>query len=391
MVLQKDHQEYTSPQRIISGGGSIAHLGNVLTSLGCKNPLIVTDAYQFQGGRIAEVVARLQAEGISSSVYHRVSPDPTVSCVQAGLEVLKGRACDSVVAIGGGSPIDAAKAMSVLATNDGALAQYAGYHLIPKRGLPMVAVPTTSGTGSEATRVAVITDEQRQVKMMLLDNALLPDAAIVDYRLAMTMPAELTAYVGVDTLTHGLEAYVSAKANAMSDPLAISCMSLVNQHLLSAFNHPDDEIAREGMAVAACHGGMAFSNSSVCLVHGMSRPLGAVYHLAHGLSNAVLLPSITRYSLPGRLQRYASVARLFGVASPDAPDHVAAEALVEALESLNRRLGIPRLRDCVNVPYPAFAASVPKMSVDALASGSPDRNPVVPGAAEIERLYLACW
>src|SRR5690606_3418496 len=155
-----------------------------------------------------------------------VTPDPTVANVEEGLAMFKQHACDVIVALGGGSPIDAAKAIAIRATNEGPLHRYAGYHQIPNAGVPLIAVPTTAGTGSEATQVAVITDTERQVKMMMFDNALLPDIAIVDFQLSMSMPPPLTAYVGIDTLTHGLEAYVSKRQNPFSDPFALSCIRL---------------------------------------------------------------------------------------------------------------------------------------------------------------------
>lgn len=383
--------DFNAPRQIIAGGGTFGKLPELVIGLKGTHVLIVTDGYLLEQGLVREAISSLSEAGIKSVVFHRISPDPTMDSVLEGLALLRQHSCDAIVALGGGSPIDAAKAISVLATNDGPLTRYAGYHLIPNPGLPLIAVPTTAGTGSEATRVAVITDELRQVKMMLFDNALLPDIALVDYRLSMTMPPHLTAYVGVDTLTHGLEAYVSKKRNPFSDPIALSCIGLVGQHLLRAYTCPTDEAAREGMAIAACQGGLAFSNSSVCLVHGMSRPLGAVYHLAHGLSNAILLPAVTRFSVAGCEARYATAARTMGVVAPELTDVEAADALVYALEAMNRQLNVPRLRDCVGVSRATFEQSVSKMAADALASGSPQNNPVVPTTTEIEQLYLRCW
>ena len=252
-------------------------------------------------------------------------------------------------------------------------------------------MPTTAGTGSEATKVAVITDTSRQVKMMILDQKLMPSAAIVDFELSMSMPAALTAHVGVDTLTHGIEAYVSKKANAMTDPLAMSSIRLTSRHLLTAFQEPGNRPARAAMAVAACHGGMAFTNSGLCLVHGMSRPVGALYHLAHGLSNAVLLPAVTRFSLDGAMARYAEVARAMGLAGAGDGDENAARSLVDGLEKLNRDLSIPRLGECIPAGRERFESTLAKMAGDALASGSPGNNPVVPTAEQIVALYREAW
>lgn len=383
--------DFNAPRRIVAGGGTFRRLPEMVKLVNGTNVLIVTDGYLLEQGLVGEAVNCLSESGIGSVVFHGVSPDPSIDSVQEGLGLLREHSCDVIVALGGGSPIDAAKAISILATNEGPLERYVGYHQVPNPGIPLIAVPTTAGTGSEATRVAVITDNQRQVKMMLFDNALLPDIAVVDYQLSRTMPPQLTAYVGVDTLTHGLEAYVSKRQNPFSDPFALSCIGLVGRHLLEAYEHPEDDEAREGMAIAACHGGLAFSNSSVCLVHGMSRPLGAVYHLAHGLSNAILLPTVVRFSMAGCVERYATAARTMGVIPLELSGLEAAEALVHALEVLNKRLNVPRLRDCVGVSLALFEQSVGKMAADALASGSPQNNPVVPTLAEIEQLYLNCW
>jgi alcohol dehydrogenase class IV len=289
--------------------------------------------------------------------------------------------------LGGGSPMDAAKAIAVLATNPSPLALYAGYHRIPRPGLPLVVIPTTAGTGSEVTKVAVITDTERDVKMMILDAHLLPRVALVDYELSLTMPPALTAHVGVDTLTHGIEAYVSRKANALADPLALSCIRLVAENLRAAYHDPSSRAAREAMMTAACLGGMAFANSSVCLVHGMSRPIGAHFHVPHGLSNAVLLPDVTRYSLPGAVVRYATISRTVGAAVEGDSDETAGRALIDYLQTLNRELGIGRLSDVVKVDPPTFESKLAALAEAALESGSPQNNPIVPTRDDIITLY----
>ena len=322
------------PPSILFGAGSRFRLSQELRKLDVSRVLLVTDQRLRDTETIGSLCAQLKGDGIEASIFSEVQPDPTDQNVLAGLASLRGCEADAIVAVGGGSVMDAAKIIGVAATNSESLPDFQGYHRIPKRGLPLVAVPTTAGTGSEATKVAVITDTERQVKMMIFDPKILPRVAIVDYELSMTMPAALTAYVGVDTLVHGIEAYVSKKANGMTDPLALSCIQLTARYLRTAQKEPDNREAREGMALAACHGGMAFSNSSVCLVHGMSRPIGAVFHLPHGLSNAVLLPAVTRFSIAGAPERYARVSQEMGWR----------EGLVDGLERLNEELGIPKLR-----------------------------------------------
>jgi alcohol dehydrogenase class IV len=379
------------PSAILVGGGVSQQLAAQATRLGGRRALLVTDATMVSSGLAGRCVEQLKAAGIPTAVFSGVQPDPTDHNVRDGLQLLQQESCDFIIGLGGGSPMDAAKVIAVAATNAGPIREFAGYHRIPGTGLPLGLIPTTAGTGSEVTKAAVITDTERDVKMMMLDVHLLARVALVDYELSLTMPASLTAHVGVDTFTHGLEAYVSRKANAMTDPMAVECMRLTAAHLLTAWQEPGNRPAREGMMLAACLGGMAFANSSVCLVHGMSRPIGAIFHLAHGLSNALLLPEVTRWSMPGAMPRYAQVARLIGAAKGASSDEAAAATLPEYLERWNGRLGIGRLRDFIKADRSVFEEKLPAMAEAALASGSPQNNPVVPTAAEIIELYRKVW
>jgi alcohol dehydrogenase class IV len=379
------------PGVVLHGGGSRHRLPGLVRELGGSRVLLVTDPGVIQLGAAAEIIAILEKEGLSVAVFDQVQPDPTDENVAAGLAALKAHRVDIIVALGGGSPIDAAKVISICPTNPSPLSEFMGLHKIRHAGLPLIAVPTTAGTGSEATKVAVITDTTRGVKMMMLSAPLLPRAAIVDYQLTLSMPKGLTAAVGVDTLTHGIEAYVSRKANNFTDPLALKCIELTALHLRTAWAEPSHRAAREGMMLAATLGGMAFSNSSVCLVHGMSRPIGAVFHLPHGLSNAILLPAVTRFSIEGAPSRYATIARTTGCVKFTASDADACAALIQWLEQLNADLELPRLSQCRGVTRAQRDSSIEKMSADALASGSPANNPVVPSSAQIEHLYRETW
>ena len=377
-----DSRRFDIPTTIIHGGGCRQQLPGLAQECGGSRVLLVTDAGMVQLGVAGEVAGLLTAAGLAVAVFDAVQPDPTDANVAAGVAALTAHGADLIVAVGGGSPMDAAKVMAVRGANPGPLAEYAGRHKIARAGLPLIAVPTTAGTGSEATKVAVITDTTRQVKMMMLSAPLLPRAAVVDFELTLSMPAALTAAVGVDTLTHGIEAYVSRQANALTDPLALQCVALAAQHLPVAWAEPGNRAARAGMMLAATLGGMAFANSSVALVHGMSRPIGALFHVPHGLSNAVLLPTVTRYSLGAAPERYAAVARAAGCEPA---------RFVDWLEQLNVALQLPRLSQCRGVTRPAFEAGVEKMAADALASGSPANNPRVPTAAEVVALYQEAW
>jgi alcohol dehydrogenase class IV len=379
--------QFNVPATIITGAGASREVAPQLTRLGARRILLVTDAFMESSGVAGRFVSDLQHGHFEVTVFAKVQPDPTDTNVTDGVQAFREHRCEAIVALGGGSPIDAAKAIAILATNDAPLAQYQGYHKVPRAGAPLVVIPTTAGTGSEVSKVSVITDTARDVKMMMLDQHFLPTVALVDFELTLSMPASLTAHVGVDTLTHGIEAYVSRKATALSDPLALQCIALVAQHLETAWREPGNRAAREGMMLAATLGGMAFSNSSVALVHGMSRPIGAIFHVPHGLSNAVLLPTVTRFSLAGAPERFATVARTMRLCAANTATEKAGEALIAGLEQLNARLQVPRLRECRGVDRAKFETLLTKMATDALASGSPQNNPVVPTAEQIVALY----
>jgi alcohol dehydrogenase len=307
-----------------------------------------------------------------------------------GLAALRENECDGVIALGGGSSIDCAKAIAVMATNEGSIRDYAGIGKIKNPGLPLIAIPTTAGTGSEVTRVCIISDTENDVKMLLIDPHLTPTVAIVDPELTYSMPKALTAATGVDALTHAIEAYVSVKHQPITDALALSAISRISRNLTRAFRDASDEAAHVETMQGSLEAGMAFTNSSVCLVHGMSRPIGACFHLPHGLSNAILLPTVVEYSLSGTPERYRDVAVAMGLDVDPADLEAAGEALTQALKQLNRDVEIPGPAE-LNIDRKEWERLAPKMAADALASGSPSNNPKVPSAEEIVDLYMKLW
>lgn len=373
------------PPDVHVGGGVSERAGEVAASLGLARVLVVTDPVMVERGIAGPVSERLEAAGIAVATFSEIRGEPTTAEVDGALAALREHEADGVLAVGGGSSLDTGKAVAAMATNEGAIGDYAGYGKIPRPGLPLLAVPTTAGTGSEVTRVTVITDAEREVKMMVLDGHLLPRAALADWRLTLTSPPGLTAAVGVDSLTHAIEAFVSAKANPVCDLFALRAAALIAQHLRRAHADGGDEAAREALMLGSLLAGAAFSNASVALVHGMSRPIGAHFHVAHGLSNAVLLPTITRWSLEAAPARYAALARAMGVAGEEDSEERAGAALVEELEALNADLGIPRLGELAEREH--FERVVRDMAAAALQSGSPDFNPRRPTADEIVALY----
>ena len=384
-----------SPRLMLVGGGSVAELAGVLAKFGLSRPLVVTDPYMVRSGLLRRCLDPLEAAGIGAAVFSDTVPEPTDTVINAGAALLQAGVYDCLIGFGGGSPIDTAKAMSILAHGR---ASGAGSHMrdfkVPVQadaaGLPVIAIPTTAGTGSEATRFTVITDTERGEKMLIAGMGALPLAAVVDYELTFTVPNRITADTGVDSLTHALEAYVSRRANPYSDTQALAAMTLIGANLRTAYAEPDNARAREAMMLGAMQAGIAFTNSSVALVHGMSRPIGAAFHVPHGLSNAMLLPAITRFGLEAAQARYAEAARHIGFAGPADADAAAAEKLADGLAQLNHDLDVPTPGE-FGIDKTGWDTRLELMAEQALASGSPGNNPRVPTKAEIVSLYQVVW
>jgi alcohol dehydrogenase class IV len=376
----------TTPRLMAVGGGALAELPSMLARLGLTRPLIVTDPFLVSSGHLEQATGHLDRAGVPWKAFSDTVPDPTTAVVETGALRLAEGDFDSLVAIGGGSSIDTAKGMSVLVANGGQLRDYKVPAEIRNAGPPVVAIPTTAGTGSEVTRFTVISDTETDEKMLIAGLACCPIAAIVDYELTLTMPLRLTADTGLDSLTHAIEAYVSRRASLFTDGLAKSAMGLIARHIRGACAEPDNRAAREAMMLGATTAGMAFSNASVCLVHGMSRPIGAFFHVPHGLSNAMLLPEITAFSAPAALERYADCARAMGVAEEGEGSQAAVARLLDELRRLNEDLRVPTPRDW-GIDAERYEELLPVMASQALASGSPGNNPRVPTSDQIIDLY----
>ena len=376
----------TAPRLMAIGGGALAELPGLLARLGLARPLIVTDPYIAGCGILDRVTALLDGAGVPWSVFSDTVPDPTTDAIAAGVARLASGDFDSLVAVGGGSSIDTAKGMSVLFANGGQMRDYKVPNEIPRIGLPIVAVPTTAGTGSEVTRFTVVSDTETDEKMLIAGLACCPTAAIVDFELTLSMPLRLTADTGIDSLTHAIEAYVSRRASPYTDGLAKHAMGLIARNIRTACAEPQNRAAREAMMLGATNAGMAFSNASVALVHGMSRPIGAFFHVPHGLSNAMLLPEITAFSAPAALERYADCARAMGVAEEGEGSQAAVARLLDELHRLNQDLKVPS-PSAYGIERARYDELLPVMAEQALASGSPANNPRVPTSDEIIDLY----
>ncbi|MFC7365217.1 MULTISPECIES: iron-containing alcohol dehydrogenase [Bhargavaea] len=379
-------KEFLTPPSIVYLQGAFQQVGKQALNLKGTKALIISDAIMNKLGYVDECRKLLQIDGIESAIYLGVASEPTDDYVAETLRIFGEEHCDLVISLGGGSCIDTAKAVSILATNGGYIGDYmGGKKLAEQRPVPHIAIPTTAGTGAEATDATVITNITTQVKMMIKQPALMPEAAIVDPLLTLSTPPNVTAATGVDALSHAIEAYISRKAHPMTDMLALSAIRLIAANLQRSYNNAEDLEAKEAMTLGALQAGMAFSNASVCLVHGMSRPIGALFHVPHGFSNAMLLPAVLEYSKDACVERLADIGRIF---SPDEEmtDEEAAERTVQSVKELCHSLNIPNLKEW-GIDEVEFMNAREKMAKDALDSGSPSNNPKVPTAEEIIELY----
>ena len=378
------------PRIMEIGRDASQKLPAVLRSLAVTKPLIITDKMMVQLGYVDKIQALLAAVDIVADVFDDTVPEPTDSSIEAGVACIQNGAYDVIIALGGGSPIDSAKAIAILGKFGGEIRDYKFPRQVNESGLPIVAIPTTAGTGSEATKFTIITDEANNEKLLCVGLGFMPVAAIIDYSLTTSVPARTTADTGIDAMTHAIEAYVSQKRSPYSDAQALAALRLIGPNLQAAYHDGKNEAAREAMMLGSTLAGIAFCNSSVALVHGMSRPIGAFFHVPHGLSNAMLLPAVTEFSIPAAPERYADCARALGVADYADGMDTANEKLVRFLTDLNQELQVPSLAD-FGAEHADFEALVDTMCEQAFASGSPSNNPRVPNQAEMLALYRSLW
>lgn len=378
------------PRAMRVGAGALNELPAALSQLGLHAPAILTDPFLAGNGLLDRLLTILTQAGMKADAFDGIIPDPTVASVDAAVAFLGQGRYDCVIGFGGGSAMDTAKAAAILAARGGTMRALKAPHQENAPGLAIIAIPTTAGTGSEATRFTIITDEANDEKMLCAGLAYLPVLAIVDYELTLSKPLRLTADTGIDALTHAIEAYVSKLANPFSDSMALAAMRAIWPNLRRACEEPGNRAAREAMMVGSLQAGIAFSNASVALVHGMSRPIGAHFHVAHGLSNAMLMPAVTAWSAPAALTRYAECARAMGLAPVGEGDQAAVNRLVDALRDINRELSVPTPKS-YGIDEARWSELLPLMAEQALASGSPGNNPRVPDAATIQELYRQAW
>ncbi len=377
--------QFKAPSVIVNGPGAAKEVGNFAKGLG-KKALIVTDANLEKIGLPKEVMKSLEIAGVPFAIFSRVVIEPTQDNVEEGLKAYKDSGVDFLIAVGGGSSMDTAKAIGALATNTGKISDFMGANKISKPAAPLIAIPTTAGTGSEVTPFTIITDTGKDVKMLIASPNILPRVALVDPLMTLTMPQEITAATGLDALTHAIEAYGSVKAQPLTDTLALQAIRIIAANLRQAWSNGDNLEARTNMLIGSLHAGLAFANSSVALVHGMARPIGAYFHVPHGVSNAALLPTVIEFSILGNPKKYADIAEAMGENTEGLSLLDAAYVAAEATRRLNDDLKVPTLKG-LGVEEQKFKSVVKQMAADAIASGSPGNNPRKATQDEIVELY----
>lgn len=333
--------KFFMPAISLMGADCLKDAGDQVGELGFKKALIVTDKVLGQIGIVKKVTDVLDNKNIEYAIYDETKPNPTVKNVNDGLALLKEKECDFVISLGGGSAHDCAKGIALLATNGGEIKDYEGVDKSKKPQLPMVGINTTAGTGSEMTLFAIITDEERHIKMALVDKHLTPIIAVNDPMLMLAMPKSLTAATGMDALTHAIEAYVSTSATPITDACAEKAIELISNYLVNAVENGENVEARDMMAYAEYLAGMAFNNASLGYVHAMAHQLGGFYNLPHGVCNAILLPHVQEYNKATSASRLAKIAKIMGGNIEGLTDEQGADLCIDMIKSLSQTVGIP--------------------------------------------------
>lgn len=370
-------------KKIISGSKALHEAASFLAGDG-KKVFIVTDPMMIRLGNLKKVTEELDEQKKAYSVWSEIDHEPDDLMIQAGVTAYKSNGCDSLIALGGGSAIDAMKAIGFMIQQNQSIGFFMGKRI--DCDMPhMCAIPTTAGTGSEATKFTIINDTNTKIKMLLTGECLMPDLAVIDPQFTMTAPKSVTAATGIDALCHCTEAFTSRKAQPLSDTFALSAAKRIFENLQACYDEPANEHARIQMSLAAIEAGIAFNNSSVTIVHGMSRPIGALFHIAHGLSNAILLEGCMRFVADGAYNRFGELSRSLGL-SQSLNDEKATNDFITAEAQLLKNLQIPTMSQ-LGIDRDVYEENIPKMARDAFASGSPSNTIKEISVEDIENLY----
>ena len=376
---------FQSPERLLFGWGSVGKTGEEALRYGTKALIVSGKTSSRASGALDAVCASLKSAGITVTLFCEVESDPSVHTVTVGATLARDSGADIVIALGGGSPLDAAKAISVMATHSGNIVDYEKTALT-RKGIPVIAIPTTAGTGSEVTKFVVITDTDRKVKMLISSPFLIPRVALLDPQLTLSIPPAFTAGPGMDALTHAIEAFQSSLAAPTTDVFALSAIRLIGGNLVKATLNGANVEARTAMLLGQMHAGLAFGNASVALVHAMSRPLGAHFGIPHGQANAILLPWVMEYNRPACPEKFVRIAEALDCDVQGLPLKEASRLAVTTVREIYADTGLPLTLAELGVP----AESLPQLAQDASQSGSVLFNPRKPTLSEIEQLYHSC-
>ncbi|EJI0931119.1 L-threonine dehydrogenase [Salmonella enterica] len=373
------------PSVNVIGADSLKDAMSTMAEYGFRRTLIVTDAMLAKLGMAGDIQKALQERDIFSVIYDGTQPNPTTSNVAAGLKLLKENGCDSVISLGGGSPHDCAKGIALVAANGGDIRDYEGVDRSAKPQLPMIAINTTAGTASEMTRFCIITDEERHIKMAIVDKHVTPLLSVNDSSLMVGMPKSLTAATGMDALTHAIEAYVSVAATPITDACALKAVTMIAENLVVAVEEGSNVQAREAMAYAQFLAGMAFNNASLGYVHAMAHQLGGFYNLPHGVCNAVLLPHVQVFNSQVAAARLRDCAAAMGVDVSGMSEAEGAQACVAATRQLSQKVNIPAGLRELNVKE----EDIPVLATNALKDACGLTNPIQATHDEIVEIYRA--
>ncbi|XOJ02405.1 iron-containing alcohol dehydrogenase [Paenibacillus polymyxa] len=376
------HAYYVPPVNLM-GRGCLQEAGQMIEQMGFCKALVVSDRQLITSGVAEQVLSILRKSGLDYVVYDEVQPNPTCQNVHDGLQVFQDHGCDAIISIGGGSPQDAAKGIGIVATNGGHIREYEGFHQSKHKSVPLVAVNTTAGTSSEVTINYVITDEERKVKMVMVDRNSLVSLSVNDPELMLSKPASLTAATGMDALTHAVEAMVTPGGFTVTSATAAAAVELIFEYLPRAVRDGSDLEAREHMTYACFLGGIAFNNAGLGYVHAMAHQLGGVYDLPHGVCNAMLLPYVEELNAKHVPGKFRHIAKAIGMDVKGRSDEECSDYVIEAIRQLSKEVGIPEKLSELGVKDPDVELLADNAMKDACAPG----NPYQPSKDEVMELF----
>lgn len=379
---------FLTPKIVYMGSGALEMSKNSVKGLG-KKALLVTGKNSVKIGNAKKVTDMLESIGTECVVFSDITGEPCDYMIEAGAKLYKESGCDFIMSVGGGSPMDAMKAIGIVVSCGGSINDYMG-KIITDALPPMAAVPTTAGTGSETTQFTIINNTCENIKMLIKGPSLMPDIAISDPEFTLTAPPKITASTGIDALCHAVESYTSVKAFPVADTMALSAVKRIFASLYKCYTDGSDLEARTEMATAALEAGMSFNNSSVTIIHGMSRPIGALYHVPHGLSNAMLAPKCLQFAMSGCPERFCTLAQTIGVYKEGMTTEEGAQAFIDAVAELCKKLNIQTAAE-FGIDKEDFFAHIDKMASDAVASGSPANTRRNPTKEQIVEIYKSLF